>query len=163
MIRIGAPTQGYIDSTRLIPIPNDDDLLESVADGTLTVRFSLTLKVLKVPGDWRSWGKPPDTEPGSVGRILWTRGRPKVELRLSQPVSIVGFEASHPINGQIRMKAVFYNGNKPLGTYKRPVNGSVTARLFGAKEDRFTRVVMSIPEGPFESGGLAITRLRYAL
>jgi hypothetical protein len=142
-VPISSPNAGYVGGTHLFPILDPDfSAVSSLTVAGTTASFSSDLVALTVPATWSSWGAPPDTE-GSTPRVLWTNGLTSIEITLSQPVSVFGFEAQPNTSVPSDFTAEFFSGATSLGSIARTVDGNGGARLFAASAPSIDRVVIT--------------------
>lgn len=137
---ISSPDASYLASTTYInpsAIP-DFTNVTSIADGLVTVNFSVTMSKRTVPGGWATWSVAPDSQrgPGDTLPVFYSNQATAVTFTLSTPVSVFGFEAEPNPFTVHTMTAQFYDvsGNL-LGTISRDVSGVAGARLFAAQSN----------------------------
>jgi hypothetical protein len=140
------PTQDYIDNTTLVDLSGVADFTThtAVSQGTQTISFSITLEKRSVPSSWGTWADPPFVEPGTP-HILFTQGAQQLELTLSEPATMFGFELGPNPFAFHDFTASFYSGGELVGTVSRNISGDNGARLIAAVSDgpAFDRVVVS--------------------
>ena len=133
---VSSPSLLYTTATTKIDFSGIGDFsdLSSITDGLQTVSFSTTMQKRTVPGSWATWSSPPDSETATPP-VLWTKGATSVEMLLSTPSKIFGFEAEPNPFGTYDIVADYYSGATLLGSIVRPVDGFFGARLFGGVDD----------------------------
>jgi hypothetical protein len=140
------PTQDYIDNTTVVDLSGVADFTThtEVSQGSQTIGFSVTLEKRSVPASWGTWADPPFVEPGTP-HILFTQGAQELELTLSEPATIFGFELGPNPFAFHDFTAEFYSGGELVGTVSRNISGENGARLIAAVSDgpAFDRVVVS--------------------
>lgn len=155
---IDNPDAAYLAATTKIDIaglPDSSDQT-SITDGTLTVTFSEPLnKRGPVPDGWLTWSSPPFSEDPNPYVLVASTG--SLEMTLSRPVSIFGFELEPGPFAPIEFTADFYRGNDLVESITRVVDGNAGARLFAREDGVIDRVVIT--------GGsdFAIAQVRYQL
>jgi hypothetical protein len=153
------PDGAYVDATDLIDLSGVADFTThtSISDGTQTVSFSVTLEKRSVPGSWGTWADPPFVEPGTP-HILFTQGAQTLELTLSVPSTIFGFELGPNPFAFHDFTAEYYSGAELIGTLTREISGENGARLMAVMSDgpAITRVVVN------GTADFSIARVRYA-
>ncbi len=159
----------YPGGTTLIQVSGaDGDPVGSVSGGGLTVTFSATMLIEKVPTGWGTWGSPPDTET-STPVVLWAIGVTDLTMNLSSPEAVFGFEAEPDFQAVESMTANFYSGPNLggilLGSISLDVNGASGALLFAASSDPFQSVEL-VMNNPLTIDGVvddfAIANLRFS-
>jgi hypothetical protein len=152
------PDAAYIAATDVIDISGIADFtnLTSITDGTQTVSFDLTMNKRSVPASWGTWGSPPFTE-GNTPHILYTQGADALEMTLSVPSGIFGFELNPNPFAVHTYTAQFYSGAELVGSITRDISGDAGARLLAAQTNGplFDRVVVT------GTADFAIARVRY--
>jgi hypothetical protein len=155
--QITSPTAGYTGSTTLLAIADPDfTSINSLSNGVFTVSFGAAVQERSVPGDWSTWGSPPDTE-GATPRILYTNGASSLTMDFSSAVSTFGFEAEPDDFAVETFTIEYFLGGVSQGSFSRDIDGGAGARLL-AGSGSFDRVVVTDSAGD----DFAIGQLRYA-
>jgi hypothetical protein len=134
--QISSPTAGYLAATTRFDIPGApySSLLNSLTSGSLTLTFSIQGEKRVTPGSggWATWSAAPESERAADGTldVLYFGDATKVNMQLSRPVSIFGFEMEPDEFGEQTFNAFFYNGDALVGSVSRLVDGNAGARLF---------------------------------
>jgi len=142
-------------------IPDYTTGITSITDGFQTVSFSAELEKRTVPGSWGTWGSPNDTE-SSTPPVLAIFGQGnQLELTLSQPSFVFGFELEGNDFGAAEYRVSFYEGALLVGSISSTIIGNAGAKLMAAysTDDAFTRVVIDNVDGLAD--GFAIAQVRY--
>jgi len=132
------------------------DSYDSISDNRLTVDFSVPLiKAGPVPDGWATWSSPPFSESPNPD-MLYSESN-MVEMTLSRPVRVFGFELEPSPFDEIEFTADFFRGNQLVESITRTVNGNSGARLFARIGESIDRVIVT--------GGsdFAIAQVRYQL
>jgi hypothetical protein len=155
--QITSPDSAYTGGTTLLSFTDPDfTSINSLSDGTVTVSFGTSVEERTVPGDWATWGSPPDTE-DSAPRILYTSGATSLTMDFSKVLSTFGFEAE-PDNFAVENFTVeYFLGGVSQGSFSRDIDGSAGARLLAASGSFDSMVVTDNAGGDF-----AMAQLRYA-
>jgi len=155
---IDNPNLAYLLLTKKIDISGltIGDSYSSISDSILTVTFSVPLeKQGPVPTGWATWSSPPFSEDPNPDVLVSPTNT--LEMVLSRPVRIFGFELEPEPFGEFTYTANFFRGNLLVESITRTVNGSAGARLFARTGEPIDRVL--ITGGPT----FAIAQVRYAL
>lgn len=155
---IDNPDLNYLASTTKIDISGltFGQLYNSISDNRLTVEFSQPLEKLgPVPDGWATWSSPPFSESPNPD-ILFAESN-TLEMVLSRPVRVFGFELEPSPFAESEFTANFYRGNQLVESITRTVNGNAGARLYARTGTSIDRVVV---EGPVD---FAIAQVRYQL
>jgi hypothetical protein len=155
---IDNPDAAYLAATTKIDFSGlpDGTVVDAITDGVLTVSFSESLaKTGPVPDGWATWSSPPFSEdPNPFVLIASTN---VLEMVLSRPVSIFGFEMEPSPFAPIEFTVEFFRGNTLVETITRVVDGDAGARLFARENGAIDRVLITA-ESDF-----AIAQVRYQL
>lgn len=156
-VPVAQPDATYLSATsRLDFLEPDFDVVPSLTDGVQTVTFDLDLVALTVPDTWGTWGSPPDTELATP-RVLWTNGDTALQMDLSLPALLFGFEAQPNVGDLFDITADFFSAGNLVGSITLSVDGNAGARLFAAANtDPFDQIVLS------SQADFAIANVRYA-
>jgi len=155
---IDNPDQAYQANTTKIDISGltFGDLYSSISDDQLTVTFSVPLvKAGPVPTGWATWSSPPFSEDANPD-VLYSETN-TLEMVLSRPVRIFGFELEPAPFGAFMFTADFFRGNQLVESITRTVDGNNGARLFARTGSLVDRVLVT---GPSD---FAIAQVRYQL
>ena len=155
---IDNPDAAYLAATTKIDIDGlpEGSSNDSITDGILTVEFSEPLiKTGPVPDGWATWSSPPFSEdPNPFVLIASTN---VLEMVLSQPVAIFGFEMEPSPFAPEEFTVEFFNGNTLVESITRVVDGDAGARLFAREDGAIDRVVIT------SETDFAIAQVRYQL
>lgn len=155
---IDNPDAAYLAATTKIDIDGlpEGSSNDSITDGILTVEFSEPLiKTGPVPDGWATWSSPPFSEdPNPFVLIASTN---VLEMVLSQPVAIFGFEMEPSPFAPAEFTVEFFNGNTLVESITRVVDGDAGARLFAREDGAIDRVVIT------SETDFAIAQVRYQL
>ena len=163
--QITQPTPAYVAGTTKIDISGlaSGSSHSSISDGTLTVSFSSNVtKRGPVPAGWATWSSPPWSE-NATPHVLFSNSVDSVNLTLSQPVTILGFELEPNTftSENYTVDFVLMSGPTTVGTITIQIHGQAGARLVAA----------SVVGGSFDKVkivgtpalGFAIAQVRYSI
>lgn len=138
------PTPSYLSLTKLIDITGIPEFssVNSITDGVQTIEFSSLINKRQVPDSWATWSSPPDSE-SSTPPVLYTDGSTSLNMALSIPSKIFGFELEPNPFASFDYTADFYSGSTLVGSISRTVAGSGGARLIAASDAPFTSVAIN--------------------
>ncbi len=163
--QITQPTPAYqanttkIDISGLILYQN----YSSITDGTLTVNFSSPMnKRGPVPAGWATWSSPPWSETATP-HVLFSNNADSVDITLSQPVTILGFELEPNTftSESYTVDFVLMSGPTTVGTITIQIHGQAGARLVAASVGGGSFDKVKIVGTP--ASGFAIAQVRYSI
>lgn len=155
---IDNPDAAYLAATTKIDIDGlpEGSSNDSITDGILTVEFSEPLiKTGPVPDGWATWSSPPFSE--DPNPFVLTASTNVLEMVLSQPVAIFGFEMEPSPFAPVEFTVEFFNGNTLVESITRVMDGDAGARLFAREDGAIDRVVIT------SETDFAIAQVRYQL
>ena len=134
-ISLANPNGSYLAATHLLAVVgNEFDPVTSVDDGVNTATFFVSpvltpsaLTIYDVGSSWATWSSPPNSETAAP-RVLGTT--PQLEIQLTLPALVFGFEAEPNGFGTSVITADFFSGGILQGSITRSVTGDGGARLF---------------------------------
>jgi hypothetical protein len=134
-VAIPDPNAAYLTTTNLLPvIGNEFDTLTSVTDGINTATFFVAPNPLPTPqtiydvgSGWSTWSSPPNSE-SATPRVLGAT--PQLEIQLTSPALVFGFEAEPNLFGLHSITADFFGSGVFRGSVTRNVDGNGGALLF---------------------------------
>ncbi|HEX8199178.1 MAG TPA: PEP-CTERM sorting domain-containing protein [Isosphaeraceae bacterium] len=165
LVQLFDPEATYQGASTLIPItgPDNNDV-DSLGDGVLTIDFSHTREVHSVPGGgWNTWSSAPDAEsatPRVLGGDNFDISLSSLTMTFDRPVYLFGVEAEPETFDTWTFTATFFNGGDVVGSFSRDIFGSAGARLLAARAtdgDLFTRVDVTT------GTNFALAQFRYSL
>ena len=163
--QITQPNAAYQASTTKIDISGLTyyQYYSSITDGTLTVSFSRPMnKRGPVPAGWQTWSSPPWSE-NATPDVLFSNYADSVNITLSQPVTIFGFELEPNTftSENYTVDFVLMSGPTAVGSFKITIQGNAGARLVAASVVGGSFDKIKIVGTPAQ--GFAIAQVRYSI